>query len=528
MAAQPRGSRLGGGPALLRLAGSPRLLRLGLASAGLLLAALDAYAVVTLLPQMLDSIDLSINDIQAATPILSGFLGGYVVAMPLLGAFSDVRGRLPAYAASMAAFGAGSALTALSGSLVVMVVGRTLQGLGGGALVPLTLALAADLFPAGRRAGPIGAVSAVQEAGSVFGPIYGTWLAGLLGGWRGVFWLNLPLGAAILGGLWLVERRPAAAASAAGAGGAAEAPEPRSRVDWLGAGLLGLGLGLLVFALYPDDPNQRPVNALAVPAGVGAAVALALFTWSQRRLAPLVAAGLARSRVFWSSMVANLLTGVALIVALVDVPLLARAAFGLDTAGSGLLLSRLLLGVPVGALAGGWLSGRLGRRWTAAGGILVASGAFVLMSTWSVDELQSAPLAAWLELLAAGIGFGLVIAPLSSAVLDLTVGSEHGVASSLVVLSRTVGMVIGLSGLTAFGLARFHAIFASRHCGLGGPAGAGLRDRLAAFEACSKAALAQEYREIFLVAAVVCAVTALICAWGLGGSKTAPREAAPA
>jgi MFS family permease len=527
VAAQPPGSRLGGRPALLRLAGSPPLLRLGLASAGLLLAALDAYAVVTLLPQMLGSIDLSINEIQAATPILSGFLGGYVVAMPLLGAFSDVRGRLPAYAASMAAFGAGSALTALSGSLAAMVVGRTLQGLGGGALVPLTLALAADLFPAGRRAVPIGAVSAVQEAGSVFGPIYGTWLAGLLGGWRGVFWLNLPLGAAILGGLWLVERRPAARPGVA-RGAEDPAAEPRSRVDWLGAGLLGLGLGLLVLALYPDDPNQRPVNALAVPAGAAAAIALALFAWSQRRLAPLLSAGLTRSRVFWSSMAANLLTGVALIVALVDVPLLARAAFGLDTAGSGLLLSRLLLGVPVGALAGGWLSGRLGRRWTAAGGILVASGAFVLMSTWAVDELQSAPLAAWLELLAAGLGFGLVIAPLSSAVLDLTAGSEHGLASSLVVLSRTVGMVIGLSGLTAFGLARFQAIFAARHCGLGGPADASLRDRLAAFEACSKAALVQEYREIFLVAAVVCAVAALICAWGLGGSTRAPREAAPA
>ena len=122
-----------------------RALPLGLASAGLFLAALDAYAVVTLLPQMLAAIDLSINDIQTATPILSGFLGGYVVAMPLLGSFSDARGRLPAYAAAIAAFGVGSAMTALSGSLPVLVAGRAVQGLGGGALVPLTLALAADL-----------------------------------------------------------------------------------------------------------------------------------------------------------------------------------------------------------------------------------------------------------------------------------------------------------------------------------------------------------------------------------------------
>src|SRR5205823_15071592 len=162
----------------------------------------------TLLPQMLADVELSINDIQTVTPIVSGFLGGYVIAMPLLGSFSDARGRLPAYAAAMAAFGLGSALTALSGSLPLLVVGRAVQGLGGGALVPLTLALAADLYPAGRRAVPIGGVSALQEAGSVFGPIYGAWLGGALAGWRGVFWLNLPLGAAVLAGLWYTGRRP--------------------------------------------------------------------------------------------------------------------------------------------------------------------------------------------------------------------------------------------------------------------------------------------------------------------------------
>jgi MFS family permease len=450
---------------------------------------------------------------------LSGFLGGYVIAMPLLGTFSDARGRLPAYAAAMAAFGLGSALTALSGTLPVLVIGRAVQGLGGGALVPLTLALAADLYPAGRRAVPIGGVSALQEAGSVFGPIYGAWLGGALAGWRGVFWLNLPLGAVVMAGLWYAGRKP-------GPRQTGVTREPGRRVDLLGAGLLGLGLALLVLALYPDDPSQRPVNALALPAGIAAAIALALFVLSQRRLAPLVAAGLVRSRVFWSSMGANLLAGVALIVALVDVPLLARAAFGLDTLGAGLLLSRLLVGVPLGALVGGYLSGSVGRRWTAAGGMLVTAAAFTLMSTWALNELQVRPLSASIELFVAGLGFGLVIAPLSSAVLDLTVAAEHGLASSLVVLARTVGMVVGLSALTAFGLARFQAIFNSRRCGASS-ATASLQDRLAALEACTKGALVQEYREIFLAAAIVCAVAALVCGLGLS-SRRGLREAARA
>src|SRR5262249_2912859 len=149
-----------------------RRLQLGLAGAGLLLAALDAYAVVTLLPQMLAAVDLPIDHVEAAAPILTGFLGGYVVAMPLLGAFSDAQGRLPAFAAAMGAFAAGSIATALAPALGWLVAGRVIQGLGGGALVPLSLALAADLYQGRGRGLAIGAVSALQEAGSVIGPLY--------------------------------------------------------------------------------------------------------------------------------------------------------------------------------------------------------------------------------------------------------------------------------------------------------------------------------------------------------------------
>jgi MFS family permease len=498
-----------------------RRLQLGVASLGLFLAALDTYAVVTLLPQMLAGVDLPIDRVESATPILSGFLGGYVVAMPLLGAFSDARGRLPAYTAAMLVFLAGSTLTALSASLPLMVTGRSLQGLGGGALVPLSLALAADLYATGRRAVPVGAVSAVQEAGSVFGPIYGAVLAAVLASWRGVFWLNLPLGALVLAGMWATSRR-------------AEVPAPRPRsagggVELAGAALLGLSLGLLVFALYPDDPSHRAVNSNWVPLLAASAVAMTAFGLIQaRRLRPLVAPGLGRSPRFWASIVANLLAGAALMVALVDVPLLARAAFRLDTLGAGLLLTRMLVGVPVGALAGGLISRRLGRRWTAAGGLALAALTFVLISRWATNELQTAPLAAYAELFAAGLGFGLVIAPLTSAVLDLTSAGEHGLASSFVILARTLGMVVGLSSLTAFGLARFQAIFSAQRCS-SLAVGGSLQDRLNAFENCAREAVAQEYREIFLAAAMICAVATLVVVLGFGGGELSrPRAPQPA
>jgi MFS family permease len=484
----------------------PRAVLLGVAAAGLFIAALDAYVVVTLLPSMIADVGLTIDRFEQATPIVTGFLGGYVVAMPLLGAYSDARGRAPVYAACMAAFAAGSAITATSGlwnlpGLQWMVAGRVLQGLGGGGLVPLSLALAADLYSGSSRTIALGWVAGLQEAGSVFGPLYGATLAVLAtaaSGWRFVFWLNVPLAALCAAGLIIASRRSASASSR----------RINSSIDWVSAALLGLGLGLLVVALYPDDPDHRATSAYLLPAGLASAILLALYGWRQvRRLEPLVPRELLRSRSFIGATVSNLLIGAALMVALVDVPVLGRLVFNLDQLGSGLLLSRFLAGVPVGAVAGGWLAGKFGGRVVAVGGIVLSAAAFLQMSTWPANELSLnvGPLRqADIALFVCGLGFGVVIAPLTAAVLALTRDQSHGLATSLVVLARTMGMLVGLSALTAFGLYRFHQI-------LGTPVLTGdLKTRVDQLAQLVAAAFLQEYREIFTAAAAMCALAALV------------------
>jgi len=490
----------------------PKPAVLGIAAAGLFIAALDAYVVVTLLPSMITDVGLTIDRFEQATPIVTGFLGGYVVAMPLLGAYSDARGRVPVYAACMAVFAAGSVVTATSGlwtfaGLPWLVAGRVLQGLGGGGLVPLSLALAADLYRGEARTLALGSVSGLQEAGSVFGPLYGTTVAALAasaGGWRFVFWLNVPLAALCAGGLLLTTRR------------ASQPSRPaQSSIDWIGALLLGVGLGLLVVALYPDDPDHRATGAFLVPAGIASVVVLALYAWRQvRRLEPLVPRELLQGRAFIGTAVANVLIGAALMVALVDVPVLGRLVFNLDQPASGLLLSRFLVGIPVGAVLGGWLASRLPGRLVAVGGILVSVAAFLQMSTWPSNELAlhiGFARQADLALAACGLGLGLVIAPLTAAVLALTRGESHGLATSLVVLARTMGMLVGLSALTAFGLYRFHQI-------LGTPVltDPSLRARVDHLQRLVAAAFLQEYREIFIVAAALCALAALVMVATLG------------
>ena len=208
--------------------------RLGFAAAGVMLGAADTYVVVLALPAIMSDIGLSLDHLEAATPIISGFLLGYVALLPLLGRLSDIVGRGRVFTGCLLVFAFGSLVTSSAQDLTGAVVGRALQGAGGGGLVPVTLAIVADLWPAGRRGIPLGVVGGVQELGAVLGPLYGAAILSF-STWRLIFWLNLPL-AALLGAGFVLSRpagtEPVAAAAGTGVGSvravadAAVAPAP--------------------------------------------------------------------------------------------------------------------------------------------------------------------------------------------------------------------------------------------------------------------------------------------------------------
>jgi MFS family permease len=168
-------------------------LLLGLAAVAVAFAAADTYVVVLALPDMMGAVGVSLDQLQQAAPIISGFLLGYVAMLPLIGRIADLRGRVPVLVAALVLFAAGSLVTTLAYDMPSMVAGRFLQGVGGGGLVPATLALVADLYPVERRGVPLGVVSAVQELGSVVGPLLGA-LVLAVADWRAIFALNLAVG----------------------------------------------------------------------------------------------------------------------------------------------------------------------------------------------------------------------------------------------------------------------------------------------------------------------------------------------
>lgn len=467
----------------------------------LFVAALDAYAVSTLLPGILADLSLSVERIQEASPIVGGFLVGYVSALPLFGAASDARGRVPAAVAALGVFAAGSVVTGAAGSLPVLVGGRALQGLGGGALVPLALAAAADLWPGGGRETALGWVSALQELGSVVGPVYGVVAALLLRGWRGVFLVDLPLAAVLAWLLWRAGPRAPVRAT--------------RRVDLVSAVLLGAGLALLAAALYPDAPEARALNSRWPVFGGLAVAMLAGFAARQR------------SALDWSpgvagALLANGLVGAGLIVVLVDVPVFARAVLSVDQRSAGLLLTAFLAGVPVGAALGGWLAGRLGLRLVGAAGLVAAALGFFLLAAWGPRELNFGA-RPYLELAWLGFGFGLSAAPLAASALQGVPGARRGFVAGLVVAARTLGMVAGLSMLTAYGLHRVDQLVAARGAP---PRGLTLHEQLRWIEDAAIAAFQQEFHEVFMGAAAVCVVAAAVAALTLS-RRPAPSPAAP-
>ena len=189
-------------------------------------------------------------------------------------------------------------------------------------------------------------------------------------------------------------------------------------------------------------------------ASLAAAVA---FVWHERRTPdPVLPLRVLRPSGAWGAMLVNLLVGVALVAALVNIPLFARnTTTPGDQFGAALVLLRLLVAVPVGAVAGGWLCRTVAPRLVASGGMALACAAFVAMTRWDERSLDGGW--SFVVLLLAGLGFGLAIAPVNAVLLAVTGSDVHGTVSALAVVARTVGMLTGLSLLTAVALRRFNA-----------------------------------------------------------------------
>ncbi|MCA0180228.1 MAG: MFS transporter [Actinobacteria bacterium] len=226
----------------------PRAL-LTLASLAIALAAADTYVVVLALTEMMQGVGVGVESLQRAAPIISGFLLGYVAVLPLIGRLADLVDRQRVLLGCLAIFVVGSGVTALATDLPVLVAGRVVQGVGGGGLVPATLAIVAALWPPEARGMPLGIVGAVQEFGSVVGPVLGAAILAVAD-WRAIFWLNAIAGILLAIAIARAGRASGAAAGGAAAGEVSGRHTTGSRAAWV---VWGGALGVLWMALAAPE-----------------------------------------------------------------------------------------------------------------------------------------------------------------------------------------------------------------------------------------------------------------------------------
>ena len=348
-------------------------------SLAVLLGALDTYVVVTIMRDIMRDVGIPINQLQRITWIVTMYLLGYIAAMPLLGRASDRFGRKLLLQVSLALFIVGSVVTALAGhwgDFHMLIAGRTIQGVASGALLPVTLALGADLWAQRNRASVLGGIGAAQELGSVLGPLYGIFIVWLFHDWRYVFWINVPL--TLIAMVMIQFSLPSHQ----------RVDEPE-KVDVVGGVLLAIALGLAVIGLYNPQPDGKQIlPSYGLPLVIGAVVVAVLFVlWERFSRTRLIEPAGVHFRPFLAALGASVAAGAALMVTLVDVELFGQGVLQMDQTQAAGLLLWFLIALPIGAVLGGFIATRIGDRAMTFIGLLIAAYGYWLIHYWRMDVM---------------------------------------------------------------------------------------------------------------------------------------------
>ncbi len=429
------------------------------------LGAVDLTVVASILPGMIGDLGVNTADIDRYIWAVNAYLIAYIVAIPLAGSASDLIGRLPAFIGSLLIFLAGSIACATGDTLTELIIGRAIQGFGGGGLLPVAIALAGDTLGRSGQLAGIGFVSAVETIGWIVGPIYGAVVTEAFGGvdepWRWVFWINVP----ILAVLVLAVRKLSARTTTMSLQGVRQ-------LDYTGIALLSIALTTLNLALASGGElgvgtgsglralggTENPL-ADRVPLLLGIAVTslVALVFWELRATRPLLPVRLYRYGPYMATILANLCLGAVLMVAMVNVPIVVALGADRDRVGieSALLLAPFTIAVAAVSLLAGGVERGLGEgRAMLAGLALAAVGSF-LVAPFAGEGNQLGMV--W-GLLVMGAGAGLLLPPLGSLPIQISASTERGSAAGSALMFRLLGMTVGISTLTAIGVRRLQVL----------------------------------------------------------------------
>lgn len=396
--------------------------------AGLLLAILMAAMDNTIVATALGSILADLGGVESYVWITSAYAVAVLAGMPIFGKLSDMYGRKRFFVFGLAIFLIGSALCGIAQSVPQLAVYRAIQGIGGGALLPIAFTIVFDVFPAEKRGKMTGMLGAVFGASSVIGPLLGAFITDTIS-WHWVFYVNVPIG---LAALFFILRYYK------------ETPKHvKQKIDWTGAITLVTAVVSLMFALELGGKEFAWTSWQSFGLFGLFLTFFLVFLWAETKAEePIISFWMFKSRLFASSQVLAFLYGATFVGLTIFIPIFVQAVYGGSATNAGIILMPMLLGSVAGSAFAGIMQTKMPYRRIMVISVVAYAAGMMLMSTIS-PETSRAMLTLYMVLVGFGVGFSFSLLP--SATVHKMDYQYRGSANSTNSFFRSLGLALGIT-----------------------------------------------------------------------------------
>lgn len=393
------------------------------------LVAIDATIVATAVPSIVEDI----GGFASFPWLFSAYLLAQAVSVPVYAKLSDVVGRKPIILGGIGLFLLGSVLCGLAWSMPALIAFRVLQGLGAGAVQPVAITIAGDIYTLAERAKVQGYLASVWAISSVVGPTLGGVFASL-GLWRWIFLINIPL---CLLAAWMLLRTFHE-----------NVERTKHRIDYLGAGLLTVSLSLLILGALQGGQAWPWDSTISITVFAGGALLFVAFLLVERKAAePVLPPWVVSRRLLATTAMVAFGVGAVMLGITSYVPTFLEGALSTSPLLAGLALAALTIGWPISASQAGRFYLRIGFKNTAIIGIVITViGTAMLAFTAPTPNILLVAIACFIV----GLGLGLVATPSLIAAQTSVEWNERGVVTGTNLFARSIGSSIGVAVFGAF------------------------------------------------------------------------------